>query len=1085
MESVVRNARDAILVTEAWPIDDPGPKIVYANESFTRMTGYSLEEVVGQTPRILQGPDTDRSRLDEVRAALESLEPVRVELLNYRKDGTQFWVELDISPIAEDEGEHTHWLAVQRDVTERRKQEAALKESEEQLRSIQVQYASDMITILERDGTVRYQSPAIAALGYLPEEVVGQNLYDYIHPEDLGRITEEFTRLVENPGASHSMEVRVRTADGAWRCMEGIGNNLLNDPRVGGIVINSRDITGRKRAEEQLRDAEKRYRTLVEQIPGAIYIAKSVPGRAASYRVSYMSPRVEEILGYPAQRFTEDQDFWNEIIHPDDLDRVVKEDRRTDETGDPFSVEYRMVCRDGRIVWIREEALLIRDSEGEAPYWQGVMTDVTERRRAQDDLRESEERYRSVAESVREVVFQTDAEGNYVFLNPAWQDVTGFTVEESLGKSYLEFIHPDDLQRDLEDFERLGGRGDDYTEYEARFRARDGSLHDVEIKFRQHFDEGGNLAGSSGTINDITERKKTERELQESERRFRQLFEQSVDAMYVHDEEGRFVDCNSQACNLLGYTREELLSRSVADISLNVLSPEERTRKEKEGSTLWQRATAGEPGVFSRGHEEENVRKDGTVFPVEVRVGSVDYGGRRMVLASVRDITERRRTEEALRESEERFRSSFEDASVGMALVSLEDRPFRVNRALCEMLGYPEEEILGKRSSEFTHPDDLEVTDDRSDRLIAHDGPDNMSVEKRYVCADGRVVWAISDVSVVRDSEGEPSHFICQFQDITKRKQAEEALRQSEESFRGAFENASTGVALVDLDNRYIRVNHALCEMLGYPKEELVGKRSFDLTHPEDQMKSRGRQRWMLDENSPDTMRLEKRYLRKDGGVVWAISDVSLVRDSEGNPSHLVSHFQDITERKNLEEQLSYQAFHDPLTGLPNRSSLQKDFEQFTGYPASRPDVRQDEASYVGLLFLDLDGFKEINDSMGHDTGDKLLQAVAERLRGSLRTGDVAARFGGDEFCILLNKVSGEDEAIRAAGRLKDNLEAPFSLGSSSVSLTVSIGIAVEELVDESRSLDELLREADAAMYRAKKRGGAFYEIVKLGENTG
>ena len=623
MESVVNSARDAIVVTEAWPIDEPGPKIVYVNGSFARMTGYSSEELVGETPRILQGPGTERPRLDEIRTALESQDSVRVELLNYRKDGTEFWVELDVSPITGDDGQHTYWLAVQRDVTERREQEESLRKSEEQLRSILVQYASDLITILDPDGTVRYQSPAVAELGYLPEEVVGHSFYDYVHPEDVEQVTERFYRLLQESGASALFEVRVRHADGTWRCVEGVGSNLLDDPGVGGIVINSRDISERKETEGKLREVQERYRTLAENIPAIIYVHKPRQSAATpyDYEVSYISPPVEDILGYPPHMFIENRALWNEIVHPDDRAEVVAEDQHTDETGDPFSMEYRMISRDGRVVWVRDEAELIRGSEDDSPYWQGVITDVTRRREAQDELRESEERYRSVTENVREVIFQTDAEGNYVFLNPAWEDITGFTVEEGLGKSYLEFIHPEDLERNLNDFEQMGEHSGDYTEYESRFQAKDGSPRDIEIKFREHFDEEGNLVGTSGTLNDVTERKKAGSELQESEQRFRLLFEQSVDAMYVHDEEGRFVDCNAQACRLLGYTREELLSMSVENVSSDVLTAEERVQREEEGGTLWQCAMDGEPGVFSQGHEEENIRKDGTTFPVEVRVG--------------------------------------------------------------------------------------------------------------------------------------------------------------------------------------------------------------------------------------------------------------------------------------------------------------------------------------------------------------------------------------------------------------------------------------------------------------------------------
>ena len=1091
---------DAVLVTEASPISGSGPKIVYANQSFTRMTGYTTEEIFGETPRILQGPGTDRNRLDEIRTALTKREPVRVELLNYRKDGTRFWVEVDIEPVTDERGDLTHWVSVQRDVTNRRKQQEALRESEERLRTVLVQYASDMITVLEPDGTVRYQSPAITdTLGYLPEEVVGQSFYDYVHPEDVGRVDERIIKLLDNPGAGSPVVVRARHADGSWRYLEGIGNNLLDNPGVGGLVINSRDVTERKEAEERyralveniptvvyiddvdesnsviyrspfvrevlgyepeefltdpyfwqnilhpedrervlaenertnetgepfrieyrmirkdgsavwvkdeailirdeegnpkfwqgyfadvteskeaeerLREAEERYRTLVEEVPAVTYASLQRPGERSV--TSYVSPQVEMVLGYSPEEYVGAPQFWESVLHPEDRRRVLEEDVRTGRTGDVFHEEYRMIARDGRTVWLQEDGRLVRVEEDGTEVWRGVMLDITELKATEEELKKSEEKYRSLVENIREVVFQTDAEGHYTFLNSAWEEITGFSLGESIGKSYLEFIHPEDLQRNLEDFEQMGEHEGDYTEYEARFQTKDGGSRDIQIKFREHFDEERNLTSTSGTLEDVTERNKIERELRESERRFRQLFEQSVDAIYVHDEEGRFVDCNPQACRLLGYSREELLTMSVKDISRDVLTPEERARQEEEGGTLWQRAMAGEPGIFSHGHEEENIRKDGTALPVEVRVGSVDYGGRRMMLVSVRDITDRRH--------------------------------------------------------------------------------------------------------------------------------AEEALRQSEERFREAFENASTGVALVSLDNHYLRVNRALCEMLGYSEEELLSKRSFDITHPEDQVKSRGRPRRMLEEDGPDTMSIEKRYLRKDGGVVWAISDVSLIRNPEGDPSHFVSHFQDITGRKNLEEQLSYQALHDPLTGLPNRNSLRSRFERVAGHVAGRTDSQPGglpgSVRYVAVLFLDLDGFKGVNDSLGHAAGDELLQTVAGRLRNVVRPQDTVARLGGDEFCVLLAGISGTAEAVRVAQRLRTSMEAPFSIvpsidpgpnsgpnpgpaGAFMVSLSTSIGIAVSEPAGVERTLDELLREADAAMYRAKKRGGALYEVVELIEDTG
>ena len=197
----------------------------------------------------------------------------------------------------------------------------------------------------------------------------------------------------------------------------------------------------------------------------------------------------------------------------------------------------------------------------------------------------------------------------------------------------------------------------------------------------------------------------------------------------------------------------------------------------------------------------------------------------------------------------------------------------------------------------------------------------------------------------------------------------------------------------------------------------------------------------------------------------------------------------DVTKRKWAEaaltesrERLSHQAFHDPLTGLPNRYLLENRLEEVSRHPRTGgyPGEKCQEETEVAILFMDLDGFKDVNDSLGHAAGDGLLRTVAERLEAGVRAQDTAARFGGDEFCVLLAGVSGTAEAVRIAQRLAKALQNPFAIGTSTVRVSASIGVAVGRQYSEDRSLDELVREADAAMYRAKKKGGARYEMVEL-----
>jgi PAS domain S-box-containing protein len=250
LQSVVVNTNDAVLITEPEPIEEPGPRILYANEAFTRMTGYTLEEVLGKTPRILQGPKTDRAQRNKIRAALSRWEPVTVEVINYRKDGSEFWVEISIVPVANKDGWYTHWISVQREITERKQAEQALRQSEERFRSL-IENALDIITILEADGTVSYESPSVEkVLGYQSADLVGKNLFEYIHPDDVANTLHTFSNTIQNPNTALSIEFRRRHKDGSWRIFEAISQKFIDYAETTRIVVNSRDITERKRLDE-------------------------------------------------------------------------------------------------------------------------------------------------------------------------------------------------------------------------------------------------------------------------------------------------------------------------------------------------------------------------------------------------------------------------------------------------------------------------------------------------------------------------------------------------------------------------------------------------------------------------------------------------------------------------------------------------------------------------------------------------------------------------------------------------------------------------------------------------------------------
>lgn len=403
-------------------------------------------------------------------------------------------------------------------------------------------------------------------------------------------------------------------------------------------------------------------------------------------------------------------------------------------------------------------------------------------------------------------------------------------------------------------------------------------------------------------------------------------------------------------------------------------------------------------------------------------------------------------------------------APIGIGIVDLERRTPMTNDSLRASLGYTREEFATLEFSEFTHPDDA-AENDRLFDLMARGEVDRFQMEKRFICKDGSLLWGRLIVSLVRDGAGRPEYAIGMVEDITQRKRLEAELRAAETHYRLLVERVPAIVYIAEpgITGRWHYVGPQIEQMLGYTAEEWMSQDDlwFQRVHPDDRDEVLSHEMPGAGETiEGELLSNTYRMVRKDGTTIWVRDDATLLRDPHGGGAfHGV--LVDVTEEKKLEERLERQALHDALTGLANRTYFHHLLDETINESG-------DADGETAVLFVDMDGFKSVNDRHGHALGDKVIVAVAEQLNHSVGSSGVVARLGGDEFGVLLRRVSVAD-AQAVAHRLLAAISAiHFEVKGERLDLAASIGIA---LGSRGHTVASMLEHADAAMYRAKQNG--------------
>lgn len=387
MASAINNLKTGVTISDP---KQPGNPLVFTNPGFRVMTGYSSEEILGRNLRFLSGPQTDNTTLLEIRNALNNGQPFSDVLRTYRKDGSTFWCEVNISPIFDDAGQISSFIALHNDVSGRVEAEEALRHSEVRFRSL-IENALDVITILDATGNVLYESPSVfRVLGYQPEELTGRSVFDLMVPTALPYAQAKFEKLLAKPGSTVSWQIPFFHKNGSHVILEGSGSNLLHDPTIHGIIANSRDVTERTRAEAekkrlatQVEAQRQRLDDVLSNVPGMVWEMAVLPD--GTFPLTFINDYVETMLGYTVEECLNMLDF-RPCIYPEDVPAVEQDMQQLLLNGDSGIYQFRWLAKDGTSLWAEAHCKVTRDEEGNAIGLSGVTMDISERKSSEEKL---------------------------------------------------------------------------------------------------------------------------------------------------------------------------------------------------------------------------------------------------------------------------------------------------------------------------------------------------------------------------------------------------------------------------------------------------------------------------------------------------------------------------------------------------------------------------------------------------------------------------------------------------------------------------------------------------------------------------
>lgn len=894
---------------------------------------------------------------------------------------------------------------------------------------------------------LRFRFTNTPGLDWLPgvttENVVGKSIEEVYPPAIMEKVREPLARVLA--GERVAYERQGATPDGKLRW---IRVTLIPDVvagKVNGIFSVVIDIDDDKRLRDALVRQERELRFYAENIPEAIAFVD------ANFRYQFANKTFERIRGMGAGDIV--GHTVAEVLGEEAAALYFTPFVGRLQRGESCAYERLAGPQGGEKRWFQVRLEPHMGEDGAFAGYYIVGTDIHDVKLAQERLAEQEAKLRLYTDNIPVSVAYLDTERRYRFVNRNFAEMRGLRPEEILGRTSTEVLGAEAAQ-ELAPMARSVLAGETAT-YERELTLPSGERRWILGRSVPDFGPDGKVRGMYVVGHDVQELKSAQEQLRAREEELRFFAENIPEAIVYIDLERGCTFVNNVFLATRGFAREFLLGKFPKD----VYGPEEMRLL----SPYFDRVLAGEDVSYERTirHAPSGELR---WMRVKLTPRKDDAGRVQGFYVVSHDIHDLIAARASLEEKERELREVIDSIPTPMVYVDAAQRYRYANDAFLYYVGRRADQVIGRTVLEVLGAERHARLDPVLRRVFAGE---TVSLERQIAFADGRTRWMIVRYTPRHDKAGDVVGYYATTSDVHEQKLAEEELRRAHSVLTAHVEGSPLAVIEFDPLLRIVRWSGNAASFFGWSAEEALGRRLWDwrLVFEEDSAAVGEMFQRLVAGPELQAIHLNRNY-RKDGSVIWVEWHNSALRDAEGNLVSILSFAQDVSTRIQAEERLQYMATHDGLTGLPNRLVLNNRL-------AAALARAQRSGHGVAVLFVDLDHFKDVNDTLGHRVGDELLRSLARRIRGTLRQTDLLARISGDEFVVLLEDLEAESGPDRVAQKILDDVMRPFPIEGHDVQVSASLGYAV--FPDDGAEPETLLKNADAAMYHAKELGRNSY----------